>query len=216
MNHSPIIRVVAVDDHPLVLSGLCLLLARVSDIDVVGHAVSGLEAIQVCEALQPDIVLMDLMMPGMNGLEATKQIVTNFPCIKTIIVTSYDMGALIEEVFLAGAHGYISKDITKHDLVHTIHVVAKGHRILPTETTYTREGQTSAIIQSLTHREKEILRLMVQGMSSRKIGERLGIQASTVKYHTSHIFAKLAVTSRTEAIAFAYHHYLIYQDKDIK
>lgn len=215
MTHSPTIRVVAVDDHPLVLSGLCLLLASVPDIEVVGNAINGLEAVQLCETLRPNVVLMDLMMPIMDGLEATKQITALFPSIKTIIVTSYDTSTLLEQVLLAGAQGYIAKDITKHDLVQAIHLVADGYRILPTETPYAlREDQTSAVLQALTRREKEILRLMVQGMSTRKIGERLAIQPSTVKYHTSHIFAKLAVTSRTEAIAFAYQHYLLSQDQD--
>jgi two-component system, NarL family, response regulator LiaR len=207
MNPEKPIRVMLVDDHAVVRSGLSAFLLASDDLDLVGEASSGEQAIQTCQKLQPDVILMDLVMPGMGGAEATGIIRKECPHTQVIILTSFKEKNLVESALKAGAIGYLLKDATAEKLIDAIHSAAAGKPTLSSEAAQVLIQATRAPADrvgfNLTDREREVLTLMVEGLNNKQIAEKLVISVSTSKFHVSSILSKLTVTSRTEAVALA-------------
>ena len=205
------IRVLVVDDHAVVRSGLRAVLLAFDDLKMAGEASSGEEALRMCEQLQPDVVLMDLVMPGMDGTAATRAIRERWPQIQVIALTSFKERGLVEEVLKAGAMGYLLKNVSAEEIGAAIRGAVAGRSSLSPEAVEVLiEGvrQPAAQAYDLTGREREILALMVQGLPNTEIAKRLFVSRSTVKFHVSNILSKLGVTSRTEAVALALKHNL--------
>lgn len=206
------VRVLLVDDHDMVRRGLATFLAVFDDLQLVGEARNGAEAQQLCGEAQPDVVLMDLMMPDMDGPSATREIRRQWPGIQVIALTSFPEPELLQRVLQAGAISYLLKNVTANDLHAAILAAHAGRSILAPEA-------TQALIQAatqpqppghdLTAREREVLGLMVEGLSNTVIADRLTVSPSTIKAHVSNILTKLGVTSRTEAVALAVRHHLV-------
>lgn len=205
------IRVLVVDDHPLAHSGMRLFLSSYPDLELVGEATNGAEAIEACVLLHPDVVLMDVMMPQMDGIEATRQIRQRFPTTKVIALTSYDAGNLVERVLRAGANGYLLKNVSSFDLAQAIRAVYLGRATLAPEATEAlmHAIQRQAEHVTLTDRERDVLQLLVRGLSNSEIAQQLCITRATVKFHVGGIFSKLDVATRAEAIAKAYEQRLV-------
>lgn len=204
------IRVLIADDHIIVRSGLRLLLQAEPDIEVVGEASDGREALNLVEKHLPDVVLMDISMPGMDGLEATRLIKASWPQINVLVLTMHRSDEYFFEMLKAGASGYILKGAETSDLIHALRVVGRGEVFLyPTMTqklvkdylNFTQWGQESR--SSLSPREKEIMRLLSEGCSSKEIAEKLVISPSTVHSHRSNIMTKLGLNNRRELIQYA-------------
>jgi len=205
------IRVLVVDDHAVVRSGLRAVLLAFDDLKMAGEAGSGEEALRMCEQLQPHVVLMDLVMPGMDGTAATRAIRERWPQIQVIALTSFKERGLVEEVLKAGAMGYLLKNVSAEEIGAAIRGAVAGRSSLSPEAAEVLiEGvrQPAAQAYDLTGREREILALMVQGLPNTEIAKRLFVSRSTVKFHVSNILSKLGVTSRTEAVALALKHNL--------
>jgi len=201
------IRVMLVDDHAVVRSGLSAFLLAYDDLELVAEASSGERAIQLCQQAQPDVVLMDLMMPGMDGATATGLIREKYPQIQVIALTSFKEKELVEGALQAGAIGYLLKDVSADELAHAIRAAATGKPTLAPEAAQVLIQATRAPADKpgfdLTDREREVLGLMIEGLNNNKIAERLVVSVSTAKFHVSSILSKLGVTSRTEAVAVA-------------
>ncbi len=209
------IRVIIVDDHAVVRSGLATFLLAFDDLELVGEASNGEEALNLCQQAKPDVVLMDLMMPKMDGAAATKAIRSRYPHIQVIALTSFRENELMVSVLEAGAIGYLLKDVSIDELASAIRAAYMGHSTLNSEATqallYAATHPKTAAVQpdyDLTEREQEVLRLMIRGLSNPKIAEELFVSRSTVRFHVSNILSKLHVTSRTEAVALALQHNL--------
>lgn len=199
-----------VDDHELVRAGLTGLLADEADIDVVGEAANGREAVQLCQRLRPELVLMDVRMPEMDGLAATRAIKEVRPETAVIIVTMHESADYLYEALKAGAAGYVLKDARREDVVSAIRTVQRGETILNPELASQllrrMAGEVKKPAQSqanLTPREVEVVRLLAQGKTNREIAEDLVVSLSTVKAHVEHIIAKLNVSDRTQAAVCA-------------
>jgi len=202
------IRVMLVDDHAVVRSGLAAFLMAFDDLELVGEAADGSEAVRVCERVRPDVVLMDLVMPEMDGATATRTIRERFPNIQVIALTSFKEDDLVQGALEAGAIGYLLKNVSTYELAEAIRSAHAGRPTLAPEA-------AQALIHSatrknnhepgydLTEREREVLRLMVRGLNNTLIAEELVVSRSTVKFHVSNILSKLHATSRTEAVAYA-------------
>lgn len=206
MTPSAPIRVLVVDDHAVVRSGLRAVLLAFDDLEMVGEASSGEEALHLCQQLQPDVVLMDLIMPGMDGTAATRAIRQRWPQTQVIALTSFKERELVEEVLKAGAIGYLLKNVSADEIGTAIRSAAAGRSSLSPEAAEALiEGvrQPPSLGYDLTDREREILSLMVQGLPNSEIAKQLFVSQSTVKFHVSNILSKLGVTSRTEAVALA-------------
>ena len=206
------IRIMIVDDHEMVRSGLAVFLETCDDIKLVGEASSGEEALRLCAELQPDVLIMDLVMPTMNGIEATRAIRSRFPQIQIIALTSFKEEELVHSALQAGAISYLLKNVSIDELAGAIRNAYRGKSTLAPEATQILiEAVTrpAAPGHDLTERELEVLALMVRGFSNRKIADYLTISASTVKNHVSSILAKLAVSSRSEAVGLAVQHGLV-------
>ncbi len=200
------IKVLIVDDHPLVRKGINILLGVYDGIEVVGEAENGREAIEICEKYNPDIVLMDLIMPEIDGIEATKKILEKWPSIKVIILTSFIDKKLIEDSLKAGAVSYILKNISGEKLIATIRDANKGKSTLSSEASdflISNLKKPTISEYQLTSQEKNILSDLVLGMSNKKIAQKQVLSVSTVKFHVSNILSKLGVSSRSEAISIA-------------
>ena len=209
------IRVVVVDDHSLVRSGLRLSLIALDGMLLIGEAANGLEALQVCEQAKPDIVLMDLIMPVMDGMHATRELLKRFPSVRVIGLTSFLDANLIQEALQSGMIGLVSKDVSASELAQAIRY-ARGGRPAFSENV-TRLLQVSAPAEQpasspsydLTSREREVLALMVSGSSNSEIARSLVISLSTAKFHVSSIFDKLNVANRAEAVSLALQYHLV-------
>jgi len=206
------IRVILVDDHAVVRSGLGAVLMVNDDFSLVGEASNGEEAIKLCERLQPDVVLMDLMMPIMDGVSATRIIRERWQNINVIALTSFKERDMVEGALKAGAISYLLKTVTAEELATAIRgAVAGQSRLSPEATQVLVQGikEPKEAEYDLTDREKEILTLMVEGLPNNDIANRLVVSQSTVKFHVSNVLSKLGVTSRTEAVALALKHKLV-------
>lgn len=210
MSHkSAPIKVMLVDDHAVVRSGLSAFLLAYDDLELVGEAGSGAEAVRLCQQIQPDVVLMDLVMPEMDGATATRTIRKNNPDIQVIALTSFKEDNLVRDALDAGAIGYLLKNVSADELVSAIRAAHAGHTTLAPEATEALIHSTPTLQHDLTPREKEVLALMVKGLNNPQIAERLVVSRSTVRFHVSNILSKLQVASRTEAVAVALQHNLV-------
>lgn len=206
------IRVLIADDHHVVRRGLQFFLKTQKDIEVVGEAKNGVEAVQLVEQLKPDIVLMDLVMPEMDGIEATKKIKAQWPEVQVLMLTSFSDKDHVLPAIEAGAAGYQLKDIEPDDLVNSIRQVMRGESIMhpaattKLEETLKEEENLPHIKNPLTPREKDVLAELTKGKSNREIAASLYVTEKTVKTHISNIFAKLEVQDRTQAALYAVKH----------
>jgi DNA-binding NarL/FixJ family response regulator len=191
----------AVDDHPLIRSGLRAVIASEPDMEMVGEAANGEEAIELYREDRPDVVLMDLRMPVMDGLTATLAILREFPDAKIVALTTYEGDEDIHRALSAGARGYLLKDMMRSQLLQVIRTVQKGQRAIPAAIAARLAEYTPRI--ELTPRELEVLQLMAKGLSNPEIASTLGRTESTMKVHVSNILQKLQATDRTEAVTVA-------------
>jgi two-component system, NarL family, response regulator LiaR len=205
------IRVMLVDDHAVVRSGLGAFLSVMPDLELVGEAENGQEAVVRCGLLKPDVVLMDLIMPGTDGVTATRLIHETYPCVRILALTSFLEDALVKRALEAGATGYLMKNVSACELAAAIRSAYQGKMTLSPEATealvhaHTQARETDP----LTEREQEVLRLMVDGLSNAQIAERLVVTLSTVKFHIGNILMKLRVENRVAAIRIAMQHKLV-------
>ncbi len=212
MNEMNPIRVMIVDDHDMVRRGLIAYLEDEVGLELVGEAGDGREAVQICDQVRPDVVLMDLVMPELSGAEATRIIRDRWPQVQVIALTSFQEKDLVQDALRAGAISYLLKNVSGQDLVETIRAAHAGRSTLAAEA-------VQALIQpttprpdpgyDLTPRERDVLALLVEGLTNAEIAGRLGVSRSTVKVHMSNILSKLGVSSRGEAIGVAIRHNLI-------
>ena len=211
MEETPI-RVMIVDDHAVVRSGLSAFLMVYDDLEFVGEAGGGLEAVRKCPEIKPDVILMDLVMPEVDGSEATRLIREACPHVQVIALTSYKEEELVQGALKAGAIGYLLKNVTADDLARAIRAAYAGRPTLAPEAaevliraaTHKEEADPG-----LTDRELEILQLMVDGLSNPDIAKKLFVSRSTVKFHVSNVLMKLGAGSRTEAVSMAIHEKLV-------
>jgi NarL family two-component system response regulator LiaR len=210
--HSLPIRVMLVDDHPMVRKGLALFLKAFDDLELVGEAGSGPIAIQLCSEILPDVVLMDMVMPEMDGVAATQAIRQQFPQIQVIALTSFKEGDIVKNALEAGAIAYLLKDVSADELARAIRAAHSGRATLSPEAAQAlvqSSNQPPAPGLDLTEREREVLALVVEGLNNTQIAERLSVSPSTIKSHVSSILSKLGVTTRTEAVTLAFRHKLV-------
>lgn len=204
MADDPRISVVIVDDHPVVRAGLRDMLSGEPDILVVGEAGDGAEALREIESLRPAVVLMDLRMPGMDGVEAIAKISTSFPRTRVLVLTTYDSDADILRAIEAGATGYLLKDTPRAELYDAVRATAKGRSVLaPVVTTRLMKRMREPATEKLSERETEVLASVAKGLSNREIARGLHISEATVKTHLIHVFVKLGVKDRTAAVTAA-------------
>jgi DNA-binding NarL/FixJ family response regulator len=200
----PDIRLVIVDDHPVVRDGLRGMLESQPDFEVVGEGANGEEAVQLAGSLKPEVMLMDLRMPVMDGVTALEQIKASSPEVKVLVLTTYDSDADILPAIEAGAMGYLLKDTSREDLYSAIRATARGDSVLSPGVAARIIGQMRAPAEEkLSSRELEVLQLVAEGDSNSEIGDRLHISQATVKSHLIHIFDKLGVSDRTAAVTVA-------------
>jgi len=203
---SPTIRVLLVDDHAVVRSGLSFFLSTTDDIEVVGEAADGEQALRLCAQLHPDVVLMDMVMPGMDGFTAIQQVHQQQPAIRVLALTSFLDGAFVQRALQAGASGYLLKDVQARDLADAIRAAYAGRSTLAAEATQAliqTVAQPAQPGEPLSAREQEVLVRMVRGLSNGEIAAQLTISTNTVRHHVRNILAKLEVTNRTEAVHVA-------------
>ena len=209
------IRVLIVDDQMMVREGFTVLLNAMPGIEVVGEAVDGRQAVEQVAALRPDVVLMDIRMPELNGIEATREIVAADAAAKVLVLTTFDLDEYVYQALRAGASGFLLKDASARQLADGVRVVASGEALLaPTVTRRlitefsklagAPKPPTMARIGDLTERETEVLVLIAQGLSNLEIASHLVVAESTVKTHVSRILVKLGLRDRTQAAVFAY------------
>jgi len=215
------IRVLVVDDQELVRTGFAMILNHQPDLDVVGEAADGSRAVELARTLKPDVVLMDLRMPVMDGVEATRRIVA-LPAespVRILVLTTFDDDESVFNALRAGASGFILKDVPARELAGAIRVVAAGQSLFAPSVTRriierfvnrrTADRDLQRRAELLTEREQEVLRLVSTGLSNSEIGDRLFVSEATVKSHVSHILTKLDARDRAQAVAFAYEASLI-------
>ncbi|WP_411103480.1 response regulator [Streptomyces sp. cmx-4-9] len=209
------IRVLIVDDQMMVREGFSVLLNAMDGIEVVGEAVDGLSAITQVAALHPDVVLMDIRMPVMNGLEATREIVAAGTGAKVLVLTTFDLDEYVYQALRAGASGFLLKDASARQLADGVRVVAAGEALLAPSVTKRLIAEFAklaeaprpadpSVVGELTERETEVLVLIAQGLSNAEMAGRLIVAESTIKTHVSRILVKLGLRDRTQAAVFAY------------
>jgi NarL family two-component system response regulator LiaR len=206
------IRVMLVDDHTMVRRGLATFLKVFDDLQLAGEAESGEAAIQLCAEVLPDVILMDIVLPMMDGATATRAIRQRFPQVQVIALTSFKEGELITNALEAGAIGYLLKDVSADDLVQAIRAAHAGRATLSPEAAQAlvqTASQPPAPGLDLTEREREVLILMIEGLNNTQIAGRLTVSPSTIKSHVSNILSKLGVASRTEAVTLALRHRIV-------
>jgi len=197
-----------VDDHAMVRSGLTVLIDATGDLHVVGEAADGRQAVALAADLAPDVVLMDLSMPGMDGVEATRELLRQRPDSVVVVLTSFSDHPRVAEALKAGAVGYLLKDCDPRDLIAAIRSAAEGHAPLdPRVARALLPSATSASpADGLSAREKDVLRLVAQGLANKQVGTRLGISERTVKAHLGRVFREIGVQDRTSATLWAQEH----------
>lgn len=206
MNEGNQIRVMIVDDHTVVRRGLGAVLQAADGMELVAEAGNGEEAVKACERVQPDVILLDLLMPKMDGVTAAGIIHERWPAIRIIALTSFKEKEYVEGVLKAGATGYLLKNVSAEELVATIRRAMEGQPSLSPEAAQVliqHVNEPAAPVTEMTEREVEILSLMVEGKSNQEIADTMFVSQSTVKFHVSNILSKLEVTTRTEAVAVA-------------
>ena len=204
------IRVLLADDHTLVLAGIRGLLTRLADVEVVGEAADGREALRLAEALRPDIVLLDIAMPGMNGLEVAQRLADADPAIRVVILSMHASEEYVLRTLRAGAAGYLLKDSAVAELELAIRAVARGETYLSPPVSkrvvdeyVMRTGGTPDPLAALTPRQREILQLVAEGHTSKDIAQRLGLSYRTVETHRNQLMKRLGVTDLTGLVRFA-------------
>jgi DNA-binding NarL/FixJ family response regulator len=205
------IRVVLADDHAVVRKGIREFLEEAGDIQVIAEATTGTEAVTLTLEHQPDVAVLDIQMPEMSGIEATRQIKAQMPEVHVLVLTAYDDDPYIFAMLQAGASGYVLKTAPSEELVRAVQAVARGESALDPAVTAKvmaqlasgRPAGAQAAVERLTERELEVLRLAAQGDTNRAIGHKLGISDRTVQGHLANIFGKLGVSTRTEAVLLA-------------
>ena len=212
------IRVVLVDDQEMVRKGLAMLLGNETDIEIVGEASEGTGAIEVVEREQPDVVLMDVQMPGMDGLEATKRLLQNECASRIVILTTFERDEYIFEALRLGASGFLLKNAPPEELIDGVRIVASGQALLSPSVTRrvigsfsgsTTPAQAPNGLEHLTDRESEVLELIAEGLSNAEIAERLIVGEATVKTHVSNVLSKLHLRDRVQAVVLAHRHGLV-------
>jgi len=207
------IRVVTVDDHEILRKGIRFLLLPLDDIELVGEAASGQEALRLCAEVRPDVILMDMVMPGMDGVETTREIRQRYPQTQVLALTSFHDKELVRRALQAGAIGYLLKGVSMDGLAEAIRSAHSGRATIAVEA-------LQALVQGcdpaprlgadLTPRERQVLGLLVQGLSNAEISERLVVSVAAAKYHVGSILSKLGAANRTEAVALAWQHNLVH------
>lgn len=211
ITHQPI-RVMLVDDHPMVRRGLATMLNVFDDLQLAGEAESGEAAIRLCAEILPDVILMDMAMPLMDGAMATHAIRQRFPHVQVLALTSFKEGDRVKKALEAGAIGYLLKDVTADELVRAIRAAHAGRATLSPEAAQAlveASNQPPTPGLDLTEREREVLALMIEGLSNTQIAGRLTVSPSTIKSHVSNVLSKLGVASRTEAVTLALRNHLV-------
>ncbi len=209
------IRVVVIDDHPVFRKGVRALLEGNADIAVVGEAGTGADAVALAASVHPDVVIMDLMLPDMSGLEATQQIHAQSPETRILVLTSHAESDALVPALKAGAMGYVLKSETRVELVNVIRTITQGQPLVPVEFT---SSLVSAIVaknsdlDALTSREMDVLKLIARGLNNTEVASRLNIGEGTVKTHVSSLLNKLHLTDRTQAALYALKHALVKPD----
>ncbi|MGW0801723.1 response regulator [Nonomuraea sp. NPDC002799] len=208
---SPKVRIVIADDHPVVRTGFAELLDTQPDFEVAGTAADGAEAVRLCRELSPDVVLMDVRMPGMGGIEATR-LLADGP--RVLILTTFDLDEYVYDALRAGASGFLLKDVTAERLFDAVRVIAAGEALLAPAVTRRLIGEFArlgpgagapvAALSALTPRETQVLRLVAEGLSNPEIAARLTVTEETVKTHVSRVLGKLGLRDRTQAVVAAY------------
>jgi two-component system, NarL family, response regulator LiaR len=206
------IRVMVVDDHAVVRSGLTAFLRSYDDLELAGEARTGEEAVNSCAQVQPDVILMDLIMPGMDGAAATQAIHQKYPRIQVVVLTTFKEEALVQKALGAGAIGYLLKDVQADELADAIRLARAGQSTLCPEAAQAlihAASQPPRPGYNLSEREHDVLALMVKGLNNTEIAGQLIVSLSTVKHHVSHILSKLGSTSRAEAVGLAVQNHLV-------
>ncbi len=224
MHHTKTITIVLADDHRIVRQGLRALLKAESDFDVIGEAGDGLEAIETVKKLHPDVIVMDLMMPNLNGLEATRQLHKQTPHTKVIILSMHDDEGFVVEALGNGASAYVLKDAGSSDLIHAVREVKAGHRYLSASLSdraievYGRmtEAKTTDTYETLTTREREVLQLSAEGHTNGEIAACLHISVRTAETHRSHVMHKLSVRTQSDLTRYAIQRGIISVEKNAK
>lgn len=200
------IRVLLVDDHRLVRAGLTSLLGAATDVEVVGQAADGAQAIEVAAKIEVDVVLMDLSMPVMDGIVATRKLLVDHPQLRVVILTSFSDQGRVRDALAAGAIGYILKDCMPDELLAAVRSAAQGHAPLDPRVAGALLPSPSSPVDELSERELQVLRLASQGMANKQIGRALGIAERTVKVHLGNVFRCIGVGDRTSAALWAREH----------
>jgi DNA-binding NarL/FixJ family response regulator len=191
------IRILCVDDHPLVRKGIARILENEADMELVAETGNGLSAVELYRQFQPDVTLMDLRMPELDGIDATRRIRREFPQARIIALTSYDGDQDIYRAMEAGVRGYLLKEMVHTEVLHAIRLVYAGQKLIPAEGPDRLDGPPRV---ALTPREVEVLQRVAQGLGNKEIGHELGAAAGTVKMHVQNILSKLGATDRTHAV----------------